>query len=204
MRSPFGRKLFRAFLVFALAPAFVLVIIGFYLAIESSSDQRLPLARQARDLFEYNNDLIFARLDSCLSDPQINSATGGFPDFLFTWSTRPREPVVGDTTLPRELTERIVDVARRRPHGFVESDGTLVQYAGRLHRRHHAKTEVRIIDYVDRGIPMLARMFEKRMRGYRAMGYARGEDADAHHVHDHDYIVEYEDEAPESWGNDVI
>ena len=51
---------------------------------------------------------------------------------------------------------------------------------------------------------MLARMFEKRMRGYRAMGYARGEGAEAHLVDDHDYSVEYEDEAPESWGNDVI
>ncbi len=50
--------------------------------------------------------------------------------------------------------------------------GTLVQYAGRLHRKHHAKTEVRMMDYVDRNVPMLARMFEKRARGYRAMGYA--------------------------------
>jgi superfamily II DNA or RNA helicase len=52
--------------------------------------------------------------------------------------------------------------------------GTLVQYAGRLHRLHPGKTEVRIYDYVDRDIPMLARMFEKRLRGYRAIGYARG------------------------------
>jgi superfamily II DNA or RNA helicase len=56
--------------------------------------------------------------------------------------------------------------------------GTLIQYAGRLHRRHRAKTEVRMVDYVDRGVPMLARMFEKRMRGYAAMGYAvEGRDA---------------------------
>jgi len=82
--------------------------------------------------------------------------------------------------------------------------GTLVQYAGRLHRRHHAKTEVHIIDYVDRNVPMPARMFEKRMRGYRAMGYARGEGSEAHHVDDHDYVVEYEDEAPESLGNDFV
>ena len=53
--------------------------------------------------------------------------------------------------------------------------GTLVQYAGRLHRKHHAKTEVRVMDYVDRNVPMLARMFEKRMRGYRAMGYSVGD-----------------------------
>ena len=52
--------------------------------------------------------------------------------------------------------------------------GTLVQYAGRLHRLHPDKTEVRIYDYVDRDVPMLARMFEKRMRGYRAIGYSAG------------------------------
>ena len=34
------------------------------------------------------------------------------------------------------------------------------------------KTEVRIYDYVDRDVPMLARMFEKRLRGYRAIGYS--------------------------------
>ena len=48
--------------------------------------------------------------------------------------------------------------------------GTLVQYAGRLHRQHAGKTEVRIYDYIDRGVPMLARMYEKRTKGYRAMG----------------------------------
>lgn len=30
-------------------------------------------------------------------------------------------------------------------------------------------------DYVDREVPMLLRLFEKRLRGYRAIGYARGE-----------------------------
>jgi superfamily II DNA or RNA helicase len=49
--------------------------------------------------------------------------------------------------------------------------GTLVQYAGRLHRWHEGKREVRIFDYVDREVPMLARMFERRLRGYRAIGY---------------------------------
>jgi superfamily II DNA or RNA helicase len=53
--------------------------------------------------------------------------------------------------------------------------GTLIQYTGRLHRLHPNKTEVRIFDYVDREVPMLMRMFEKRLRTYRAIGYARGE-----------------------------
>lgn len=53
--------------------------------------------------------------------------------------------------------------------------GTLVQYTGRLHRLHPRKAEVRIFDYVDRSIPVLLSMFEKRLRGYRSIGYARDE-----------------------------
>ncbi|MDP2784590.1 MAG: DEAD/DEAH box helicase family protein [Sulfurimicrobium sp.] len=49
--------------------------------------------------------------------------------------------------------------------------GTLQQYAGRLHREHATKTDVRIIDIVDTGHPALLRMWDKRQRGYRAMGY---------------------------------
>jgi superfamily II DNA or RNA helicase len=50
--------------------------------------------------------------------------------------------------------------------------GTLQQYAGRLHREHSTKTDVRIIDFVDASHPALNRMWEKRLRGYRAMGYS--------------------------------
>jgi len=52
--------------------------------------------------------------------------------------------------------------------------GTLQQYAGRLHREHASKTDVRIIDFIDAGHPALLRMWEKRQRGYRAMGYRIG------------------------------
>ena len=49
--------------------------------------------------------------------------------------------------------------------------GTLQQYAGRLHREHAEKQDVRIYDYVENDQPQLARMWNKRQRGYRAMGY---------------------------------
>ncbi len=49
--------------------------------------------------------------------------------------------------------------------------GTLQQYAGRLHREHSEKKDVRIYDYIERDQPKLARMWDKRERGYRAMGY---------------------------------
>ena len=57
--------------------------------------------------------------------------------------------------------------------------GTLQQYAGRLHREHASKTDVRIIDFVDAGHPALLRMWDKRQRGYRAMGYKVGPDGPA-------------------------
>lgn len=49
--------------------------------------------------------------------------------------------------------------------------GTLIQYAGRLHRSHPGKAEVRIYDYVDDRVPVLARMYERRLAGYRSIGY---------------------------------
>jgi superfamily II DNA or RNA helicase len=49
--------------------------------------------------------------------------------------------------------------------------GTLQQYAGRLHREHASKTDVKIIDVVDSGHPALLRMWDKRLRGYKVMGY---------------------------------
>ena len=53
----------------------------------------------------------------------------------------------------------------------VSLKGTLQQYAGRLHRAHASKSDVRILDYVDSDLPVLRRMWEKRLKGYRTMGY---------------------------------
>lgn len=49
--------------------------------------------------------------------------------------------------------------------------GTIAQYAGRLHRLYHGKREVRVYDYADLNVPMLARMFDRRCKGYEAIGY---------------------------------
>ena len=49
--------------------------------------------------------------------------------------------------------------------------GTIAQYAGRLHRLYDRKREVQIYDYADLNVPMLARMFDRRCRGYEAVGY---------------------------------
>jgi len=48
--------------------------------------------------------------------------------------------------------------------------GKMIQYAGRLHRHYEGKTEVRIYDYVD-SMPIFEKMFKKRLKAYRALGY---------------------------------
>ncbi len=49
--------------------------------------------------------------------------------------------------------------------------GTLQQYVGRLHRNLASKKEVKVYDYVDINVPQLKRMYEKRISGYKALGY---------------------------------
>ncbi|HEX2702965.1 MAG TPA: DEAD/DEAH box helicase family protein, partial [Solirubrobacteraceae bacterium] len=49
--------------------------------------------------------------------------------------------------------------------------GTVVQYAGRLHREHPGKQAALVHDYVDAELPVLRRMFAKRLRAYRTLGY---------------------------------
>lgn len=72
--------------------------------------------------------------------------------------------------------------------------GTLIQYAGRLHRLHPGKSEVRIYDYVDYAVPMSMKMFEKRLRGYRAIGYARDQTPLRLREDDDDAVVEYDED----------
>src|ERR1019366_9339719 len=55
--------------------------------------------------------------------------------------------------------------------------GTVVQYAGRLHRAHAGKRDIRIYDYVDGEVPVLRRMYAKRLRTYKEMGYVCDESA---------------------------
>ena len=49
--------------------------------------------------------------------------------------------------------------------------GVLAQYVGRLHRPNPEKREVLVYDYVDNLVPILRRMSEKRIQGYKNLGY---------------------------------
>ena len=49
--------------------------------------------------------------------------------------------------------------------------GKVAQYAGRLHRYYRSKTEVQVYDYADIHIPVLERMYQKRVKSYSSIGY---------------------------------
>ncbi|MDR2477893.1 MAG: DEAD/DEAH box helicase [Treponema sp.] len=49
--------------------------------------------------------------------------------------------------------------------------GTLIQYTGRLNRTYYGKKEVQVYDYVDEKVPVLSRMYKKRLKGYTSLGF---------------------------------
>jgi superfamily II DNA or RNA helicase len=86
--------------------------------------------------------------------------------------------------IPREEARVILATGKHVGEGFgdprldtlfltlpVSWRGTIAQYAGRLHRLYEGKRDVRIYEYADLNVPMLARMFDRRCRGYEGIGY---------------------------------
>ena len=75
--------------------------------------------------------------------------------------------------------------------------GTLAQYVGRLHRNYEGKTEVIVHDYADIFVPMLDRMYHKRIRGYAELGYSMNgsSHAETSFLYDSsDYYQKYSDD----------
>lgn len=54
-------------------------------------------------------------------------------------------------------------------------EGIITQYSGRLHRENEGKDNVIVFDYVDTSVPMLERMYKKRLKTYAKLGYEIGE-----------------------------
>ncbi|ABR47957.1 type III restriction protein, res subunit [Alkaliphilus metalliredigens QYMF] len=57
--------------------------------------------------------------------------------------------------------------------------GTISQYAGRLHRLYESKSEVQIYDYIDIHVNILEKMYQKRLKGYAAIGYSIKSDSNS-------------------------
>lgn len=111
----------------------------------------------------------------------------GYPCFALhgRMKSKERQAVVEAlNTLPENSPHIVLASAQLVGEGFdhapldtliltlpISWEGALQQYAGRLHRDHANKTDILIHDYAELDHPQLSRMWEKRQRGYRAMGY---------------------------------
>ena len=95
-----------------------------------------------------------------------------------------REVLERLTQLPSDKTRAILATGTYIGEGFdkpqldtlfitmpISFKGRVVQYTGRLHRKHKDKTDVRIYDYVDQNIPVLNVMYQKRLKTYKMMDY---------------------------------
>lgn len=120
-----------------------------------------------------------------------------------------REVLARVAAVPRNEVRLLLATGRYIGEGFddarldtlflalpVSWKGTLVQYTGRLHRLYEGKTKVRIYDYVDSSVLTLLRMFRKRLRGYRAIGYTPDDE--------HPCLNLAEDDAVSGGADDVV
>ncbi len=53
----------------------------------------------------------------------------------------------------------------------ISFEGNVEQYAGRLNRDYEGKKDVIIFDYIDQHIPVLERMYHRRLRTYKKIGF---------------------------------
>ncbi len=120
-----------------------------------------------------------SRLAAALSDlPNVVTMKGGM-------GKKQRQEIMDQlASIPKDSPRVIVATGSYIGEGFddprldtlfltmpISWQGTLQQYVGRLHRLHEGKKTVRVYDYVDTHVPMLARMYDKRLKGYRNLGY---------------------------------
>jgi superfamily II DNA or RNA helicase len=100
-------------------------------------------------------------------------------------SSKDRKLAEAALAVPEEEERLVIATGRYIGEGFDDArldtlfltmpiswKGILAQYVGRLHRQHARKQDVLVYDYVDTGVPVLARMAIKRRIGYRNLGYS--------------------------------
>lgn len=84
-----------------------------------------------------------------------------FDQYVIPRFTRTRLPAV------RKIQDAYAGIVKNNArNGLIISDA-----AGRLHRSCAGKQEVRIYDYVDLHVPVLERMYHRRLKGYADLGY---------------------------------
>ncbi len=86
--------------------------------------------------------------------------------------------------VPKDETMLVVAIGQYIGEGFnyprldtlllampISFENNVEQYAGRLNRDYEGKKDVIVFDYIDQYVPVLERMYNKRLRTYRRIGF---------------------------------
>ena len=159
-----------------------------FLQVCSDTERTAKIVAEVGDVFDQGRKILVLteRTDHLKA---IEEQLVGRVENLFTlhgrMSKKQRAALIGELeALPADAPRVILATGKLVGEGFdhpaldtlvlampVSWKGTLQQYAGRLHREHASKADVRIIDFIDSGHPALLRMWSKRQAGYKAMDY---------------------------------
>ena len=119
MKSTFGNRLFRLFLLLSIAPALILTLFGFYLTLETGhllDDRGEQLDTKVTD---YYNSLLFDKIEDALVGFPYADTAAVFVDFVMTAHNDQIEIVKSGGYLTPDVSHDIVSNSEDRPHGFI-------------------------------------------------------------------------------------
>ncbi|MBN1211213.1 MAG: HAMP domain-containing protein [candidate division Zixibacteria bacterium] len=126
----FGHKLFLLFLMFAIIPAVIITLFGYFLLVESGEQAEYRENLYPGELTRYYNDLLFdnieAGIEQYLATARIISP---LLDFIFIQSDSGLQAIKRPELLSPELTADIIKTAGVRPRGFVEKENQYYQFS---------------------------------------------------------------------------
>lgn len=126
-RKPdFRQRLLRLFFLFALIPAAVLSVVGYYLVTDAGSPVGPDQADPGSAVAEYYHNLIFRQLEVALETGPTASGLGA--DFVFTVFEGRIEMPPGTNAVAPLAANTIFEHAQQQPRGFAEINGRAYQY----------------------------------------------------------------------------
>ncbi|MCK4372806.1 MAG: hypothetical protein KAW61_06640, partial [candidate division Zixibacteria bacterium] len=133
MKSGFGRKLFRLFLLFSLIPSAALALLGYYLTTESTAFQTSTAAGGTTELDSYYKTFVASRIETAIGA----FIQGASPlqvdlDFLFTLYDSVMTTHVGDSLLASVGSKNLRSRIFQNHSGMLETPYGVLQYHCRV------------------------------------------------------------------------
>ncbi len=129
MKSTFRSRLFRLFLLFSLIPAFLVALIGYFLASDRDLLSHDTGTSASSAVASYYNTFLSDRIQRALRAHSEDTSANAQLDFLIVTVDSSQELVSSVGTLDSLALVKIAEAARTRPTGIIETNGRFIQFA---------------------------------------------------------------------------